>query len=122
MHLAFLKNATESEMRIYVDGVEKVNRHRRGSTDDRKKMDAPTAIGIFRLGHSLPPQKNGWSPSWMSKHGFEGQMAEVRIWNVLRTPEEILAGMRVSTAELPSKDGLLLYGPVNGKLAKPAFA
>jgi hypothetical protein len=120
VHLAFVKNVAARQMLIYVDGVEVANR--KGSTEAKHKMDELTAIGVFRLGHSLPIQKNGWSPEWMKNYGFEGQMAEVRIWNVVRTPEEIVAGMRVKTAELPGKTGLLLYGPVKGKLAQPALA
>lgn len=117
-HLTFVKNATANRMMIYVDGVAVVDRQ--GGYGDRDRMTDPTEIGIFRLGHSVPPQKNGWSPDWMKKHGFEGQMAEVRIWKVVRTPEQIQAGMRVVTAQLPDKTGLLVYGPIKGQLAKPA--
>jgi hypothetical protein len=116
VHLAFVKNAPANQMIVYVNGVEKANVQ---GGYDRAAHDAPTGIGILRLGHSLPTLKNGWSESWMAKHGFEGQMAEVRIWKTVRTPQEILAGMQVSTAQLPSKVGLLRYGPVAGNLVQP---
>jgi choline dehydrogenase-like flavoprotein len=50
--------------------------------------------------------------SWSNDGYFEGKMAEVRLWNIARTPEEIEQNMnrRLSGSEA----GLVAYYPLNG--------
>lgn len=72
-HLAVTCTATE--MILYVNGVQ----------DASKTFTAPMVASteLITLGDS---------PAW-SGRGFDGQMSDLRFWNVVRTPEQITADM-----------------------------
>ncbi len=69
----------------------------------------------FRVGYAIA---NGWGPSWMNNHHFEGDMTAIRVWNVERTPEQIQQSMDVPTEGLADTSGLILYGPVDNNLVR----
>lgn len=72
-HLAVTCTATE--MILYVNGVQNAS----------KTLTAPMVASteLITLGDS---------PAW-SGRGFDGQMSDLRFWNVVRTPEQITADM-----------------------------
>lgn len=88
-HIACVYDGTS--MIIYVDGVKRVIMDR--SIEIGNAPDMPLYIGN--------------SPQWPDR-GFEGQIDEVRVWNVARTSDQIITAMNT---ELPGfdREGLVLY-------------
>ena len=90
-HFAVVKNDTH--MIIYLDGEE-------GNTrSDSTSIDSQVSICLGRL----TPDINA--------RAFQGQMAEVRIWNTARTPEQIRATMHQSLTG--TETDLVAYWPLN---------
>jgi hypothetical protein len=97
IHVAFTINATTGARKMYVNGEEKFSGN--GSTytggiDLGRKLVAHTT-NKFYIGYS-----------YESTRDFKGSMSEVRIWNVIRTQEEITSSMYEVEPDTP---GLIAY-------------
>lgn len=84
-HIAYVRDATANEFRIYIDGIEVANSSSSGSNIT---MTAPHRIG-----------RDNRTPG---DHHFHGNMDEMRIWNYARTETEIRSTMCSFTSSTSS--------------------
>jgi len=104
-HVTGVINAKNGVMRIFLNGAEVA------SGDFGKDIHA-RSNGRLRLTVSALPLWIGWTHE--ESHGaFAGQIDEVRIWNVARTPEEIAATMHTSLSG--KEPGLVGYWQFEGE-------
>lgn len=84
------------EMKLYVDGVEKAKQAIAG-TNINYDPENDLLLGMYTNGDEF--------------HVFPGKIAEVRLWNVTRSPEEIQAAMNHRLQG--NETGLVAYLPLN---------
>ncbi|MEQ8777003.1 MAG: LamG-like jellyroll fold domain-containing protein [Marinoscillum sp.] len=88
-HLAVIHNTSTLFSELYIDGV---------------SIGSGTHSNPFIGNTNFKMGSNGWSVSAL----FEGEMDDIRIWNVARTPTQILGNL---TTQLSSASGLVAsYG------------
>jgi|GEM_PF-43358 len=86
-------------MKVYVDGVEKASKSLVDESIDYEPEN-DLVIGIYQDNNEIYP--------------FKGQIKEVRLWNKVRSPEEIQADMAKSL--VGNETGLVGYWPLNDGL------
>jgi len=98
-HVAMTFDVTNRIMIFYLDGVE-----------ISRTTSAPSFTGgVINLGSKLSESSNNnfyLGYSYDTSRDFVGDMSEVRVWNVIRTPEEIAGSMYEVD---PETDGLVAY-------------
>ena len=99
-HVAFTYDIPGREIIVYLDG-EEVSR----------TTAAPSFASdgnVVNLGRGRPADKDAFyvGRSYDNTRYFRGDMSEVRVWNVIRTPEEIAANMYGVEPDTP---GLMAY-------------
>lgn len=106
MHLSVTVNTVNGEYHIYVDGIEQSA----GKTKGSVPLDfSVNHNGGFFIGRS-----------WNDNRWFNGNIAECRIWNVIRTGKEIRRNMYTIDPKTP---GLMAYWKFNegkGNIVKDA--
>ncbi|MDR1681447.1 MAG: DUF1735 and LamG domain-containing protein [Prevotellaceae bacterium] len=97
LHLAFTINTITGERKLYVNGA--LEETRTGST-------YPTGVNLGKklVNHTTNKFYIGFS--YEDTRDFKGNMSEVRIWNVIRTEEEIASSMYEVEPDTP---GLVAY-------------
>ena len=101
-HLAMTKDA-EGTVKVYVDGVLK-----NSNTDARDVDLIPSANQFLWLGNTYSDgngREGTYSPA------FPGYLAEMRVWNVVRTAAELAASKDVRLSG--NETGLVGYWPLN---------
>jgi hypothetical protein len=97
-HVAFTRDGTSGDVIIYIDGV------KQGATEagsDTGTLHTPTGVD-FRIA-----QRGNETSRW-----FQGHIAQVRVWNVVRTADEIADNFRRHLA--PDTAGLVASFPLDG--------
>ncbi|MBE9058362.1 LamG-like jellyroll fold domain-containing protein, partial [Sphaerospermopsis sp. LEGE 08334] len=97
-HVAFVKQ--DSQLFLYVDGVKESETQ--DTVIQSTKNDSPLYIAA---GTSI--SKGGGT-----RRFFAGQIADIRLWNIARTPEEIKQNM--NSRLRGNEPGLVGYYPLNG--------
>ena len=106
-HLAMTKDA-EGTVKVYVDGVLYNNN---SHTDARDADLVPSANQFLWLGNTYS-DGYGWEGTYNS--AFPGYLAEMRVWNVVRTEAELAANKDVRLSG--DETGLVGYWPLNEAL------
>jgi hypothetical protein len=95
-HIAGTYDGQEMEMKVYVDGVEKFKQAIAG-TNINYTPENDLLMGMYKDDDEA--------------YAFPGKIAEVRLWNVTRSPEEIHQNMNRRLTG--SESGLVSYWPLN---------
>jgi len=101
VHWAFIKNVDRGFMRIYKNGVLWHQGRQKKRVLNGKSIRTVT-IGAFGDGSG--------------HYKWSGALAELRVWNRVLKPAEILAGMGIRATGLTKNDGLVAYWPLNEPL------
>lgn len=112
-HVAVVYDTERKTAIMYVDGKEqsRIEEYGNGTPIDLGKQDRTKQAYMFKIGHSYD------EPDVMLRQ-LDGEICEVRIWNVARTQEEIYQNMY---SVEPTTPGLCAYWKFNegeGDIAK----
>lgn len=93
-HIAVTFDATTGVKRLYIDGA-------LVGAEDQPALDfVPNTDGLLTIGA-------GWYPSTQPGNFFDGMLDELRIWSVVRTPQELRSAM--NRALTGNEAGLAAY-------------
>ncbi|WP_016949096.1 LamG-like jellyroll fold domain-containing protein [Anabaena sp. PCC 7108] len=97
-HVAFVKQ--DSQLFLYIDGIEQ------SQTQDTTIQSTQNASPLYVAAGTSISKGGG------TRRFFAGQIADIRLWNIARTPEEIQQNM--NSRMLGNEPGLVGYYPLNG--------